>query len=249
MLDQENDKWLTLKNSIELAKYAAIDYATELAKANALALEAVNQIKNPETVAEPEVVVQEEKKTVITKDTSKTGSGKEDVVDTRTPQQKINDLNKPIIKANQTAGLTNKKIALATAAEVQKITPKATAAPKPSGGGAKKYIALSSGGMVPQYLRSGGMSKIIKGMKPRGTDKIPAMLTPGEFVISRDAVSKLGPSALQSINNGQYTGGSVYNNYSVSVNVETDANPETIARTVVAQIKQINNQRIRGLVI
>jgi hypothetical protein len=72
------------------------------------------------------------------------------------------------------------------------------------------------------------------------------MLTPGEFVINRPAVSKIGVDSLKKINNGEYSGGSVYN-YSVSVNVKTDANADQIAKTVMTQIKQIDSQRIRGV--
>jgi TP901 family phage tail tape measure protein len=38
--------------------------------------------------------------------------------------------------------------------------------------------------------------------KPRGTDTVPAMLTPGEFVIRKSAVDKIGVSNLAAINNG-----------------------------------------------
>jgi hypothetical protein len=84
--------------------------------------------------------------------------------------------------------------------------------------------------------------------KTVNTDSVPAMLTPGEFVIRRSAVEKFGQKNLGKINDGTFAGNSVYN-YSVNVNVKTDANPDAIARTVVAQIKQVNNQRIRGLTI
>jgi hypothetical protein len=35
-------------------------------------------------------------------------------------------------------------------------------------------------------------------------------------------------------------------NYSVNVNVQTDANAEQIARQVMTQIKRVDSQRIRG---
>jgi hypothetical protein len=35
-------------------------------------------------------------------------------------------------------------------------------------------------------------------------------------------------------------------NYEVNVSVQTDANPDQIARAVMGQIKQIDAQRIRG---
>jgi hypothetical protein len=101
----------------------------------------------------------------------------------------------------------------------------------------KKMGFMSSGGMVPKYFASGGMS--------RGTDTIPAMLTPGEFVMSRYAVDTHGTDKMKAINSGASLGDSVYN-YNLSVNVKSDANPNEIAKTVMAQIKQIDSQRMRG---
>lgn len=46
-------------------------------------------------------------------------------------------------------------------------------------------LGLSSGGIVPLYA-AGGL------FVPRGTDTVPAMLTPGELVVPRDMVSSLG---------------------------------------------------------
>jgi hypothetical protein len=95
------------------------------------------------------------------------------------------------------------------------------------------------GGMVmPKYFSLGNLA--------RGTDTVPAMLTPGEFIVSQPAVKNFGTDNLKAINNGTYGGNSVYN-YSVSVNVaNTGANPNDIAQTVIAQIKQIDSQRIRS---
>jgi hypothetical protein len=79
-----------------------------------------------------------------------------------------------------------------------------------------------------------------------GTDTVPAMLTPGEFVVSQPAVKNFGVDNLRSINSGTYGGDSVYN-YSVNVNVSnTGANANDIARTVMTQIKQIDAQRLRS---
>jgi hypothetical protein len=102
-----------------------------------------------------------------------------------------------------------------------------------------KYGYLSSGGMVPKYFAAGGFA--------RGTDTIPAMLTPGEFVMSRYAVNTHGVDTMKAMNSGSSAGSgdSVYN-YNLSVNVKSDANPDDIARTVMTQIRQIDSQRIRG---
>jgi TP901 family phage tail tape measure protein len=80
----------------------------------------------------------------------------------------------------------------------------------------------------------------------KGTDVIPAMLTPGEFVVTQSAVKNFGVDNLRSINNGTYGGNSVYN-YSVNVNVSNSgANANDIAQTVMSQIRQIDAQRIRS---
>jgi TP901 family phage tail tape measure protein len=125
--------------------------------------------------------------------------------------------------------------------------------------------ALSSGGMVPKYFAAGGLS--------RGTDTVPAMLTPGEFVVKKSVADKYG-AFLQSLNNGTYktfeapTFSSMNNdsvtvgagsgtssadnsskvyNYNVGISVNsTSASPDDIAKVVMAEIKYIDSQRLRG---
>ena len=98
-----------------------------------------------------------------------------------------------------------------------------------------KYRA--KGGIVPKYFAAGGFA--------RGTDTVPAMLTPGEFVMSKYAVDSHGAERMKAINNGDSISDSVYN-YSINVNVKSDSNPDEIAKTVIAQIKGIDAQKIRG---
>ncbi len=56
------------------------------------------------------------------------------------------------------------------------------------------------GGMI--YASNGSLINF----QPRGTDTVPAMLTPGEFVVNREATQKNLP-LLKSINNGYYKNG------------------------------------------
>ena len=115
------------------------------------------------------------------------------------------------------------------------------------GGGGRNLLAMSSGGMVPRYMASGGMIKpkyFAIGGVARGTDVVPAMLTPGEFVMSKYAVDSYGTNKMKAMNNGSYQGEKVYN-YNLNVNVKSDANPEDIARVVMTQIRQVDSQRIR----
>jgi hypothetical protein len=104
-------------------------------------------------------------------------------------------------------------------------------------GGKVGYYPM--GGMIP-YKAMGGMFKTVN------TDSVPAMLSPGEFVIRRSAVERFGEKNLEKINNGMADSSSSVYNYSVNVSVKSDANPDQIAQSVMRQIKQIDSQRIRG---
>jgi hypothetical protein len=102
-------------------------------------------------------------------------------------------------------------------------------------------VQMAGGGIVPKYFNAGGMvNKYAK-----GGDVVPAMLTPGEFVMSKYAVDSFGADNLKAINNGAYSSDSVYN-YSINVNVQTGANANDIARNVMTEIRRIDSQKIRG---
>ena len=129
-------------------------------------------------------------------------------------------------------------------------------APKLSGPALKSALRNASGGMVPRFAGGGKVGYYPMGglipYKANGglfqsvnTDTVPAMLTPGEFVVKRFAVEKFGAENLKAINNGTYSNGSVYN-YNLSVNVKSESDPDKIARTVISQIKQVDSMRIRG---
>jgi hypothetical protein len=53
----------------------------------------------------------------------------------------------------------------------------------------------SQGGLI--YLANGGET-----FKPKGTDTVPAMLTPGEFVMKKSAVDRIGADNLKAMNKG-----------------------------------------------
>ena len=102
--------------------------------------------------------------------------------------------------------------------------------------GARGY---SVGGFVkPQYFSNGG--------DPKGTDTIAAMLTPGEFVMKKSAVDKIGTRNMHRINNGDMPGRNSVYNYSISVNVKSDADANQIANVVLTKIESINKQGIKG---
>ena len=102
-----------------------------------------------------------------------------------------------------------------------------------------------------QYGAIGGLinpMKFAMGGFARGTDTVPAMLTPGEFIMSKYAVEAHGVNTMKAINNGQSTGGAVYNNtYALTVNANTDASPNEIAQAVMSTIRQVDDRRIRGV--
>ena len=54
-------------------------------------------------------------------------------------------------------------------------------------------MGFATGGSVPRFAAGGQLPA-------RGTDTVPAMLTPGEFVIRKSAVDAVGLGALQNIN-------------------------------------------------
>src|SRR5688500_17561399 len=64
-------------------------------------------------------------------------------------------------------------------------------APRPEG--------YATGGVV-KYLARGGFGDR---WRPRGTDTVPAMLTPGEGVLNVAAMNRLGTSALEALNSGR----------------------------------------------
>jgi TP901 family phage tail tape measure protein len=92
-------------------------------------------------------------------------------------------------------------------------------------------------------------------------DKVPALLTPGEFVVRKSAAQAYMP-LLESINSDVFprvnfngampkssanNNSSMYNNYSVNVNVAgTNSSPDDIANAVMEKIKRIESRNIRS---
>jgi len=223
-LDDEESKWRTLQNTIDLTKTKATSYAESLVEANKLDLSGPG-ITSPgvDTDAGPT--------------TSAANSAAQVEVD------RLNTMIARLVVRRTTsrqagaAAKTPTAISAAVATTIS-LTKQITAAEALLKTAMSKVPALSAGGMVPKYFASGGFA--------RGTDTIPAMLTPGEFVVKKFAVDNFGADNLKAINSGTYSGGSVYNNYDVNINVKSDANANDIARTVITEIKRIDSQRIRG---
>jgi TP901 family phage tail tape measure protein len=60
-------------------------------------------------------------------------------------------------------------------------------------------LGFSEGGLVPQYLSTGGVAGGSM-FKSKGTDTVPAMLTPGEFVVNKKSVDTLGHQFMDILN-------------------------------------------------
>jgi hypothetical protein len=115
------------------------------------------------------------------------------------------------------------------------------------------------GGIVTKYMANGGAV---------GSDTVPAMLTPGEFIVNKTAAKSYRP-LLERINESKYPGmlggmgmtqipvnnvstslsdnsTAVYNyNLGFSIN-GASSNANDIARAVMREIKNVDSQRVRG---
>ncbi len=210
--------------------------------------------------------------------------------------------------ADRATELINAFLSTITKAQADAIFAKAGVTGRSAGGGggtASRFLA--NGGSVKSYMADGG--------SPLGSDTVPAMLTPGEFVVRRPMVNKYGSDMLNQINSGSFGNSaknarykiadpsyasrrfnsavyqlpkieyasrrfnsavyqlpkieyaprnlnvpisnnvpatastqmdnSVYN-YNLSVNVSSQSDPNTIAQTVMGQLRMVDSQRIKG---
>jgi len=129
-------------------------------------------------------------------------------------------------------------------------------------GGTTNRIPMNYGGVVKRMAMGGYVAG--NGM----TDKIPALLTPGEFVMNKRSAQQFGP-LLSMLNESRYpsmlgsnmsadvpivnnstslnnNSTAVYN-YSLGFNINgSNSNPSDIARVVMREIKNVDSQRVRG---
>ncbi len=99
------------------------------------------------------------------------------------------------------------------------------------------------GGASPVGRHFGGMIyRQLGGFLPQGTDTVPAMLSPGEFVINADATKKFY-SQLVAINSGtkpifREQGGAVTNVGDVSITVNESVSAKTTARETMSAFRR-----------
>lgn len=110
---------------------------------------------------------------------------------------------------------------------------------------------VSTGGMIGRHgvlYRSNG------GFTPRGTDTVPAMLTPGEFVMNTKAVKTMGPSFFRRLNHLDIKGAMAnvsrrFNPYGYSVNnITTRDNHATVNQYITTNNEQYSYRRARRFV-
>ena len=64
-----------------------------------------------------------------------------------------------------------------------------------------------------------------------GVDTVPAMLQPGEFVLSKNAVQNMGVESAKAINQGQNAGG-------ITINISAPLVDETVIDSIIPAIEK-----------
>ncbi len=98
---------------------------------------------------------------------------------------------------------------------------------------------FSEGGVV-QYRASGGN---ILPFVPRGTDTVPAMLTPGEGIVTTRGMTVIGDEGLNRLNTGQPLGDPATERLRGDMQRFMDALPNTLARAVRDEVQKVQRRR------
>jgi hypothetical protein len=100
-------------------------------------------------------------------------------------------------------------------------------------------IHWNAGGIVPQGQMINGSLYAAGGALARGTDTVPAMLTPGEFVVNRDA-ARYNLGLLSFINKvrSPVSPLAATSNISVIINAKTDLSADQIRREVIPTLEK-----------
>lgn len=122
-------------------------------------------------------------------------------------------------------------------------------------------IDIVTNGEVPSFASTGGMItdhgviyRSKGGFTPKGTDTVPAMLTPGEFVMNTKAVKAMGPSFFRKLNHLDIEGAMAQVSrrfspmaYSVN-NITNHDNHATVNQYITTNNEQYSYRRARRFV-
>ena len=253
VLGMTRREWETIKNRIDLAKTSSTEYKAAMEAARDVVgkiVEYWTEIQKPKTTVHTIVTVYETQGSAGGGNIGASGEGGSGSGSNNTPAA---DPYPAETYGMLTAAAIRSRYASFRGAPISKVgpTPKVNAysmwqqwlkaEEKSPGGNASKTYAANLG----KYMKTFGYNTggLVSGMGD--TDTIRAMLTPGEFIITKPAVNAYGAAMMKDINNGTFDSGSVYN-YSINVKVDTDADANQIANAVIAKIKGIDSKRIQG---
>lgn len=171
----------------------------------------------------------EELKTKVDKTTGKVKEAKDRVNGNDPSDVDTSKITEEAKKIQEAIGSLVSSVASAVES-IFNSTPKSVSGGKGKGKGKGKGHHSFLGGLVPEYHSSGDVVGI--NWTPRGTDTVPTMLTPGEYVLRKKAVESLGLNFLNNLNkygnkalqsnSGQTIINNVYNtnNAKISQNID-----------------------------
>lgn len=114
------------------------------------------------------------------------------------------------------------------------------------GGGSGGYSLpkWSTGGLIEPLYASGGM---LIPYVPDGTDTVPAMLTPGEFVLNKSAVDRIGIDNVKGLNNGSRELGSSVSLGNITINTTQKVDDDFIRNRLIPKIKdELRKASLKG---
>ena len=258
VLGKNKDEWEAIKNKIDMARVNSTKYKTAIKKA----LDLVTDIVAKWSGLDGKVITTTH--VINTINNSSNGSGGSGGYDNGKKDGKKDDKkddNKPKVTTPQP--YTTKRYIGSTLENVR-VTP----AHYEGSTFVKEKVEI-----IKTTKKAGGG---IINWRPSGTDTVPAMLTPGEFVMKKSAVGKYGVGMMRAINSGRFVpemsapavmkpvdvgtssvsngqnsmvnnNATVYN-YNLSVNVSSsNAGAQEIANAVMGKIRSVDSQRVRGV--
>jgi hypothetical protein len=110
------------------------------------------------------------------------------------------------------------------------------------------YVGMGHSIDVPQGRVVNGILHAQGGAFAQGTDTVAAKLTPGEFVVNREATrNNLGLLSFINENRSPVGNGGTVNNFSIVINAKTDLSVEQIRREIIPEMeKQLKRKSQEG---